>query len=712
MQPKYLGPYRIFDVVGRGGMGAVYEAIHTETHEKAAIKMLLFPFEEDVELRLRFKAEIETLKSMRHPNIVRLMGIGEGEGEEQQMLYYVMEFVDGQSLQQELRKKRFFTWGEVCKIGLELSKALKHAHDRGIFHRDIKPANILLEYNGDVKLSDFGIAHIYGGNRFTHANSVVGTLEFMSPEQAQAGPIGPKTDLYSLGVVLYTLLLGTPPYPAKTLAEVLQRHQGGPPPKISETRPDVPEMFETLIMELLSIAPENRPTNAYLLGRRLEMILRAYLGNPGLVKVRPSEKNARQVAHASSAAPPLLEETSTLILAGASSKEPQKRKPSPSRTGSSPMSLDEFQSDFSLSRPDHSAHQKKTTEKVRRANQYLRNLYFSKRKDAFAVARKNILTESRFCPAGAPEDSLLSEPETPQTENGSPVVRRPTSEQIDPLESLNRAGMTTEKHSRFVPVLEEELDSLDKYENKTSQKAISIQTIFLSTCLLGIGFFIYYLLQPVSADTLYQRILQVTGTPNEEDAPKVSRILRAESNIELFLALYPSDLRAEQMHRYTEEIKLEKLQREFDFRINRLQSTDNLQPLERTCLEAFTLARTQPEKAILRFQAILDLYGAKPESSEEFNPDDDHKGRPRSESRNDLCLELVRRRLAAIQSQLSPQVEDQKDFLRNRLDKAAEINEVLPEQADAIRRGIIEIYQDKPWAAPFVERAKEEVCGQ
>ena len=194
MQPKYLGPFRILHVIGRGGMGAVYEAIHVETLEKAAVKVLLSPVEEDEELRLRFEIEIDTLKKLRHPNIVRLYGFGE----EQQVLYYVMELVDGQSLQQEFRQKRFFSWGEVCKIGLEIAQALKHAHDRGIIHRDIKPANILLEYNGEVKLSDFGIAHIYGGNRLTNINSVVGTLEYMSPKSsaaafAEAAAIGSKS---------------------------------------------------------------------------------------------------------------------------------------------------------------------------------------------------------------------------------------------------------------------------------------------------------------------------------------------------------------------------------------------------------------------------------------------------------------------------------------------------------------------------------------
>jgi len=730
MQPKYLGPFRIFEVVGRGGMGAVYEAIHTETLEKAAVKVLLSPVEEDEELRLRFEAEIETLKQLRHPNIVRLFGFGE----EQQVLYYVMEFVAGRSLQQELRQKRFFAWEEACKIGLEMSQALKHAHDRGIIHRDIKPANILLEYSGIVKLSDFGIAHIYGEHRLTHVNSVVGTLEYMSPEQAQAGPIGPKTDLYSLGVVLYTLLVGTPPYQAKTLPEILQKHQSGSPQKISETRPDVPEIFESIIMELLNIKPDARPTNAYILGRRLEVILKAYIGNAGLVKVRPSENNSEPIVRPALIAPSQLQETSTHVREAedsdhASSAMPlKKRNPSHSRKDHLQMSLDEFQ--FELSSPsktygnsEHEADGKKPTTKSR-----------THRLSSRRFVQKNGLTKSRHF-----FQNFLKEP-LAESKNPKPrsyvdlPARVPTPGSVNPLDTLNETEPTTGKRSRFIQVHEDELGSFSKYEEQTQHKAVSMQTIFLSISLLGIGFFLYYLLLPVSADTLYNRINQAIGADNakEDGSLNVARLAKAESNIELFLDLYPNDPRREQMSHYIEEIKLEKLQqkmqREFDFRINRLQNADDLQPLERLCLEAFTLARTQPEKAVAKLQAILDLYGSNLEplhereeiSSDEPSPaektktgsEDMREGRPRSESQYDLYLELVRRRLLTIQDQLTTQIEEQKKFLQNRLDKAAEINWILPEQADKIRHGIIEIYRDTPWAATFVERAKDEIGGQ
>ncbi|MBR5626351.1 MAG: serine/threonine protein kinase, partial [Thermoguttaceae bacterium] len=275
IHPKKLGPFRIVQVIGRGGMGAVYKAVHEETHQVVALKVAM-QLDEESDQRARFEVEIETLKKLRHPNIVRLYGFGQEEG----LLYYAMEYVDGPSLQTLQKKKRFFTWEEVVHIGIEVCDALKHAHDRGIIHRDIKPANILLLKDGSVKVSDYGIAHFFGDSRLTGTDMVIGTIEFMSPEQAQAGPLTPKSDIYSLGALLYTLITGFPPYQAKTLPEILQKYKYGPPESIRFTRPEVPQILDLYIMELLRIQPEKRPANARIISRRLEAIRLAYSSDP------------------------------------------------------------------------------------------------------------------------------------------------------------------------------------------------------------------------------------------------------------------------------------------------------------------------------------------------------------------------------------------------------------------------------------------------
>ena len=270
-----LGPFVIRRVVGRGGMGAVYEAVHEESQTTVAVKVLLDPVEGDSELRNRFEAEIDTLKRLRHPNIVRLFGFGQEDG----LLYYAMEYVEGPSLQDLLKKKRLFTWEEVVHIGGCVARALRHAHDRGIIHRDIKPANILLLDDGQVKVSDYGIAHFFGGSRLTDANMVIGTIEYMAPEQAASGPLTPKSDIYSLGALMYALLAGRPPYIARSLPEIMQKYQSGPPESVRYKRPEVPPVLDLFLMELLRPEPDKRPANADLVQRRLDAIRMAFSKN-------------------------------------------------------------------------------------------------------------------------------------------------------------------------------------------------------------------------------------------------------------------------------------------------------------------------------------------------------------------------------------------------------------------------------------------------
>ena len=187
MQIEQLGPYKISRKLGRGGMGTVYEGVNQETGEPAAVKLLSAALAHEVDFRQRFQSEIETLRKLNHPNIVRLFGFGQQE----EQLFYAMELVPGSSLEEELGRGRSFAWREVTRIGADVARALRHAHDRGVIHRDIKPGNLLLTADGQVKLSDFGIARLFGGSQHTIAGSVLGTAEFMSPEQAEGRPVGP-----------------------------------------------------------------------------------------------------------------------------------------------------------------------------------------------------------------------------------------------------------------------------------------------------------------------------------------------------------------------------------------------------------------------------------------------------------------------------------------------------------------------------------------
>ncbi len=254
MAIERLGPYRIERLLGRGGMGAVYAGRHVDTGEQAAIKVLSETLATDPRFRERFRGEVETLKRLRHKNIVTLQGYGEEEG----YSYFVMELVEGQSLDDQLQEGRQFTWQEVAEIGIQTAAALKHAHNHGVIHRDLKPGNLLLQQDGTVKLTDFGIAKFFGGSSLTLAGSMIGTPDFMSPEQTEGSSVTPRSDLYSLGCVLYTLLAGTPPFHGGSMTAVIDRVRTQPPKPVRFIAPQTPDELDRIISELLKKNPQDR----------------------------------------------------------------------------------------------------------------------------------------------------------------------------------------------------------------------------------------------------------------------------------------------------------------------------------------------------------------------------------------------------------------------------------------------------------------------
>lgn len=272
MQFTHFGPYAVDRQIGKGGMGTVYQATDRETSQQVAIKALN-PHLADAEgFRERFEAEIESLKTLRHEGIVRLYGFGEQDG----VLFYSMELIGGNSLEDELRAGRRFNWREVTEIAIQLCSALKHAHDHGVIHRDIKPANILFADERRVKLADFGIARLFGTtSSLTSAGGVLGTADYMSPEQADGRPVTARCDQYSLGGVMYALLAGRPPFRAKTLPEMLQLQRFASPEPVGRYAPDTPGQLEGVISQLLSKDPADRFPNTAVLARHLQAMVMA-----------------------------------------------------------------------------------------------------------------------------------------------------------------------------------------------------------------------------------------------------------------------------------------------------------------------------------------------------------------------------------------------------------------------------------------------------
>lgn len=276
---QQLGPWILDEELGRGGMGTVFLAHHVETSEKAAVKVLAIEHTFDELTRDRFRREISVLKKLKHPNIVNLLDAGS----ENERRYYAMEYVEGKSFQDLVNEQRL-PWEEVLDMALQVCQALKHAHDHGVIHRDLKPSNLLRgptsEVNvgeigqyGPVKLTDFGIAWVFAEPHLTKPGTIVGTAEHLSPEQAAGKQPTKRSDIYSLGTVMYTLLTGKPPFQGE-LIDLLHKHRYArvdPPHKIV---PSMPHELDAIINEMMEKEPEKRPPDAGVLYRRLDILRR------------------------------------------------------------------------------------------------------------------------------------------------------------------------------------------------------------------------------------------------------------------------------------------------------------------------------------------------------------------------------------------------------------------------------------------------------
>ena len=268
MHPSTFGPYRVVRLIGQGGMGTVYEATDPATGRTVAIKTLPLHLANDDTIRRRFQSEIDALKRLRHPCIVPMLAWGEEEG----LPFFVMDYVPGLTLEALLRSGKRFAWRDTVSIAQEIVRALKSAHDLGVVHRDLKPANLIFPPAAGggfhVKLADFGIAKLFGETGLTRSGGIVGTPEYMAPEQAASQHVDRRGDLYSLGLVMFAMLAGKPPFQG-AVAEVLESQRSREPPRITTLVRDVPKPLADLIERLLEKLPGRRPNNATIVARML-----------------------------------------------------------------------------------------------------------------------------------------------------------------------------------------------------------------------------------------------------------------------------------------------------------------------------------------------------------------------------------------------------------------------------------------------------------
>lgn len=270
MLPDRIGNYIIERQLGSGGMGNVYLGRDDATGAFAAIKELPASLAREEGFVARFHREIEVLRSLNHPQIVRLYGCGT----DRDTHYYAMEYVEGETLTQRLKREKRIPWREVVSLGILICGALKAAHDIGVIHRDLKPSNLLLTPDGKVKLTDFGVAQVFASGKLTATGGVIGTAEYMSPEQAQGTRSSRRSDLYSLGSVLYVMLVGKPPFQGSSAAEILNKHRFGQFDKPKSFLPELPSLVDEIVCQLLEKDPSKRPPDAYVLGKKLQEIQR------------------------------------------------------------------------------------------------------------------------------------------------------------------------------------------------------------------------------------------------------------------------------------------------------------------------------------------------------------------------------------------------------------------------------------------------------
>ena len=266
--------YEILEVIGTGGMAVVYKARCHRLNRLVAIKILKDEFSQDEEFRRRFHAEGEAVAMLSHPNIVQVYDVSSTVDAN----FMVMELIEGISLKQYMEKKGVLNWKETLHFAMQIAKGLEHAHGRGIIHRDIKPHNVMVLKNGSVKVMDFGIARVMSKSN-TLTKEALGSVHYISPEQAKGGHTDTRSDIYSLSVVMYEMMTGRPPYDGESPVAVAIQHINGGAVKPSVLNPNIPAALEQIIMKGMALEIQDR----YVSASELLADMEEFRKNPAIV---------------------------------------------------------------------------------------------------------------------------------------------------------------------------------------------------------------------------------------------------------------------------------------------------------------------------------------------------------------------------------------------------------------------------------------------
>ncbi len=704
MNPTQLGPYEIKSRLGRGGMGAVYEAVDTTSGDTVAVKVLASHLADDPGLRSRFDSEIDALKNLRHPGIVRLLAFGEQDDQP----FFAMELVRGKSMEQILRSGRRFNWRETVAVALEITRALKVAHDHGIVHRDMKPANLLVAdpMSGGVepeagsataggtervavKLADFGIAKLFGGIAHTALGHVVGTAEYMAPEQAAGRPTDHRADLYSLGLVMYAMLTGFPPFRGTQLTEVIDKQRRAIPPRVASLVPDVPAELDELIARLLSKDPAQRPASALALGRLLAAIETVHPLAPAASSAgsQPTTQAGTASAPARSApSGPTAHERSNKatrpvdgIDGTRPANVPDKVVPRAALPPVAGQELDLLAPTQPLPTPKASQPQPSLVP-LRNAPPR-QTAGGSQRPTAGSTAVTQDLTGRSAVPRTAASVS-------PAAPSRLPTDVASATTQVD-----------RSSRNQFTTIAEFERAAAEK-ERREQLWQLCWQGLTAAVIVASLAGIVWLLMKQPTADQLYDRI-DAVATDEHGDL----RDVRTE--MELFLNKHAGDPRAGRIRDLKRTLDLDVLERRAR---RRSRSDKELTPPERDYRAAMTSEENGPTACVKSLEAMLAVHAS---GSSDVGADVETK----------LWLELARRKVEQLRPQaLNEQRDDAKRIgellaeatsLAARADIAndAAARKKLDTQRRTILENVVEVYAKRPHAAEAVAFAKRELAG-
>ncbi len=283
--------YELEELIGGGGMADVYKAKDRLLNRPVAVKILHEAFKQDKEFIDKFQREAQAAARLSHPNIVNIYDVGVADGDH----YIVMEYVPGSTLKDRIRQEGHLSVSESLRVAREIAEALAHAHANNLVHCDIKPHNILMMADGHAKVADFGIARAVTESTMTYSGNVIGSVHYFSPEQAKGTMITPKSDVYSLGVVLYEMLTGKLPFIGENPVSIAVKHLQEEPVPVRQIDPAIPPVVEAIVSKAMSKDPAMRPTSAELVQdiSQAERMLMA--GTPQTPAMMAQDPDATQV---------------------------------------------------------------------------------------------------------------------------------------------------------------------------------------------------------------------------------------------------------------------------------------------------------------------------------------------------------------------------------------------------------------------------------